>query len=102
MGSRNASRKHFRRVSGPLWFWLLLKRQSTDLLVHPHQDPPILGPDDLGAVGFLNADEQERGFRFLDSHGRAGLRGFVQHFEKRIAKREVRVIDRNSPTTLLA
>lgn len=102
MGSRNASRKHFRRVSGPLWFWLLVKRQSTELLVNPHQDPPILGADDLGAVGFPNADEQERAFRFLDSHRRAGLRGFRQHYEKPIAKREVRVIEPNSPNVLLA
>ena len=78
-----------------------MRRQSPELLVHPHQDPPILGTNDLGAVGFPNADEQERGFRFLDSHRRAGLRGFVQQFEKRIAKREVRVIDRSSPTSLL-
>jgi hypothetical protein len=102
MGCKNASKKHFRRVSGPLWFWLLVKRESTELMVNPHQEPPVLGADDLGAVGFRHPDEQERAFRFLESHRRAGLRGFRQHYEKPIAKREVLVIDRNSPNVLLA
>jgi hypothetical protein len=102
MGGKNASRKHFRRVCGPLWFWLLVKRQSTELLVNPHQEPPVLGADDLGAVGFRHPDDQERAYRFLESHGRAGVRGFRQHYEKAIAKHEVLVIDRNNPDFLLA
>jgi hypothetical protein len=92
MGRRNGSKKHLRRLAGPIWFWLTVELDNVGLYPHPSKLPPLLDENGVAAVGFQNADEQEKAYRYLTATRQSHLDGFVQRFEKGITRREILVV----------
>ncbi len=93
MGHKNGSKKHLRRIVGPIWFWLTVGRENVKLYPCPSKLPPLLDPNGLAVVGFQDADEQEKGYRYLVSHRQQSLDGFIQRFDKSLTRKEILVVE---------
>ena len=102
MSNKTGSKKHLRKVPGPLRFWLTVSPNTVTLFPSPSKLPPLVEPDGLAAIGYRDSDEQEKGYRYLAAHKHHTLSGFVQHYEKAIKHREIVVVEAGEIASLLA
>ncbi len=102
MCNKTGSKKHLRKVLGPLPFWLTVSPNTVTLFPSPSRLPPLAEPDGLAAIGFQDADEQEKDDRYLAAHKHHTLSGFVQDYEKAIQHREIVVVGAGEIASLLA
>lgn len=102
MGNKNGSRKHLRKMAGPIWFWLTVGRDNVQLYPCPSNLPPLLDAKGLAAVGFQDSDEQEKGYRYLVDHQHHNLDGFFQRFDKGISRKEILIVEPYEMPLLIA